>query len=118
MTKSGEGLGRKGLGVNGVQEALSSNLSTRTKSPENESFQDFFYLFQRHLLPAISCDIIGQLKQYDMAMKELEVLYEAKGCSGAGGFGRGGPVRPGGRLPHLSHLTGPGHAARVSGGLL
>ena len=50
--------------LNGVQEALSSNLSTRTKSPENESFQDFFYLFQRHLPPAISCDIIGQLKQY------------------------------------------------------
>lgn len=44
-------------------------------------------------------------------MKELEVLYEAKGHFGAGGFGRGGPVRPGGRLPHLSHPTGPGHAA-------
>ena len=50
-----------------------------------------------------------------MAMKELEVLYEAKGHFGAGGFGRGGPVRPGGvclTYPiQLDQATLPGYLA-------
>ena len=53
-----------------------------------------------------------------MYMQETEVRYEAESGFGAGGSGRDRPVRSGGHLSHLSHQAGPGHAARLSGGLL